>query len=110
MGLFFSRGDRANVPNIAIVLTDGESNRDQQRVRPEAAAARAAGISMFVIGIGNKLNMVELTEISSQPQDKYLYRTLDFNDLNYVIANIINMICRLTSKQFFITFTYMYKI
>ena len=98
MFLYFRSGDRAGVPNIGIVITDGESNRDPQRVRPEATAARDAGISLFVIGVGNRLNMAELEAIANQPKDRFLYRTRDFNDLEYVIANIINTMCDITGK------------
>lgn len=37
------RGDRRGVPNIGIVLTDGESTRDQPLTIPEANKAKAKG-------------------------------------------------------------------
>jgi hypothetical protein len=37
------RGDRRGVPNIGIVLTDGESNRDQHLTIPEANKAKTKG-------------------------------------------------------------------
>ena len=38
-------GDRPNIPNIAIVVTDGESNRDKNLTVPEADEARERGAS-----------------------------------------------------------------
>ena len=97
--MFESRyGDRAGVPDIAVVITDGESNRDPYLVRPEAEKARQAGIVLFVIGIGDKLNMVELQDIANKPTDQFLFHTRDFNDLGDVKANIINGICLQTCK------------
>ena len=36
-------GDRYNIPNIGVVITDGESNRDQNLTIPEANEARKRG-------------------------------------------------------------------
>ena len=41
------RGDRPNIPNIAILLTDGESTIEQQNTIPEAAEAREKSITIF---------------------------------------------------------------
>ena len=43
-------GDRGNVMNVMVVITDGESNRDPQFVAPNADNARAKGIEVFVLG------------------------------------------------------------
>ena len=44
-------GDRPNVPNMGIVITDGRSN-DPNATKMEAAAARAKGITMVAVGVG----------------------------------------------------------
>ena len=44
------RGDNAAIP-IAIVITDGMSNVDEQRTIPEALSARNDGIQMFAVGM-----------------------------------------------------------
>ena len=51
-------GDRPDALNIAIVITDGESTIDKERTIPEAEAARAAGITVFAIGIGADIKQV----------------------------------------------------
>ncbi len=43
-------GDRAGDPNVAIVITDGRSNIDQQRTLPAAENARRAGIEIYAVG------------------------------------------------------------
>ena len=45
------RGDRVGVPNVAIVITDGKSTRDQIKTEASALEARAKGIRMMAVGI-----------------------------------------------------------
>jgi len=45
-------GDHPDVPNIAILLSDGIATREELETLPQAAAARAEGINLFGIGIG----------------------------------------------------------
>ena len=41
------RGDRADVPNVAILVTDGESTILADETIPAAARARNSGIAIF---------------------------------------------------------------
>ena len=61
-------GDRDNVPNVAIVITDGKSTYDKDRTMPEADLARAAGIRTYVIGVTQAIDLNEVRRISSAPQ------------------------------------------
>ena len=67
------RGDRPNVPNIAIVITDGHSNVYSNRTIPEAEAARASGVFIYSIGVTNNINEEEVKGMSSMPQVKFIY-------------------------------------
>ena len=49
------KGDRPNVPNIGLVITDGVSNRDENLTIPEADNARSRGIMMIAVGIGDQV-------------------------------------------------------
>ncbi|KAK3581965.1 hypothetical protein CHS0354_023436 [Potamilus streckersoni] len=73
-------GDRPDVPNIAIVLTDGESSNKASTVH-EADLTRKAGTAIFAIGIGNMVNKVELEEIASLPKSDYMHVLESFKDL-----------------------------
>ena len=55
-------GDRRTFPNIAIVMTDGESMIKPEETLPEARLAREQGIIVFAVGIGSdtSLNQAEL--------------------------------------------------
>ena len=76
-------GDRKNVPNIAIVITDGESTIEPERTLREARKARQDDITIFAIGITDEINEEELAGISSKPQkkNKNYFLSTDFDTL-----------------------------
>lgn len=71
-------GDRSAAPNLGIVITDGESNRDHGNTIPYAEDAKRAGITMFAIGIGDNVNDTELSGIAS---NNSVYKVGDFQQL-----------------------------
>ena len=40
------------VPNVLVIVTDGESNIDYRRTIPEAMALKNAGVSVITIAVG----------------------------------------------------------
>ena len=60
-----SAGDRPGIPNVAIIMTDGESTIDRAQTLPEAQKARDAGINIYAIGVGDKVLLTD-TQILSQ--------------------------------------------
>ncbi len=48
-----ANGDRLDVPNIGIVITDGQSNINPKQTLPEAVNCRLNGIHLMVVAIGN---------------------------------------------------------
>lgn len=58
-----SRGDRSGVANVAVIITDGRSNIQQDETVSAAAAARSAGTTIYVVGVSD-VNEVELTGIA----------------------------------------------
>ena len=63
-------GDRPDVQNIAIIITDGESTTNKGMTVPNAIAAQNDGIKMYSVGITNLVNEDELRNISSPPHQK----------------------------------------
>jgi len=53
-------GDRNNVPNIAIVITDGNSNENKNRTASEAQLLRQVADEVFVVGVTNDIDQSEL--------------------------------------------------
>ncbi len=76
-----SNGDRTAARNVAILITDGQSN-DHTRTVQEAMKVRDSGIHMFVAGVGNWLDEQELNAIASYPERDNVFRLDSFNLLN----------------------------
>ena len=57
-GLFTpGSGDRPDVPDVCILLTDGEDTSKIINVSRVARAARARGIEVFTVGVTNKVKV-----------------------------------------------------
>jgi len=87
------RGDRSDVPNTVIVLTDGGSNMEKPLTVPAAIAARVKGTHNVVIGLGDDLNMLELYGIASQPIQRTVMMAQSFRDLPDLVDQIPQAIC-----------------
>lgn len=85
-------GDRRNVRNIAIILTDGVSNINSRRTLSEAEEAKKSGILIYALGIG-LTETVELKGIASTPLDDYLYTVEDFSELDVLQENLFQSFC-----------------
>lgn len=84
-------GSRANqmVPQIAFVITDGESQDD---VEPYAQELRQKGIKVYAIGIKDAQEKF-LKKLASQPYDHHVYRVSDFNALQKISLVVSRELC-----------------
>ena len=64
-----SRGDRAAVANIAVVVTDGQSNVQADRTLVEAQAARQRGIRLVAVAVGDQVGQREIDGIAGDAGD-----------------------------------------
>jgi len=73
-----SMGLRLNHPHIAIVITDGKSNINENETIPNAQRVHASNIfqQVYAVGVGN-FDAVELNAIASDPS--LVLSTRDFN-------------------------------
>lgn len=74
-------GERSDVIDVVIVLTDGESSWPK-KTHNEAALIKDRGAYIFVIGVGRRVNVDELNEISSDPDQKFTILVSSFSQLN----------------------------
>ena len=83
-------GDRPEVANVAIVITDGQSTYDANLTIPYAESAHSAGIQIFSVGITDEINEAELRAIASPPQqiNQNYFTSVDFQSLS-LIANAV---------------------
>lgn len=84
---------QANRPRIAIVLTDGQSNNVESTVT-EANAAKAEGITVFVIGIGFQVDEKELESIASRPLSTYMFKIGSFDALDSIKSELAINTCK----------------
>ena len=101
------RASDGAIPRVAIVLTDGESDRGQN-VPGAAQSARDQSIEMFAFGIGSNINEIELLQIAGSPER--VFRIDSFSNIDDVKAMITRGSCKcklLNSITIVITMTIM---
>lgn len=84
-------GSRAKdgVPQIVILVTDGESNDEVQEA---ADRLKKDGVIVYVVGV-NVQDVQELQKIASEPFEKFLFNTENFNILQDVSGSILETLC-----------------
>ncbi|XP_034553245.1 collagen alpha-6(VI) chain [Notolabrus celidotus] len=84
-------GSRAkqHVPQIAVVITDGESADD---VMVPARNLRKHGVIVFAIGVG-QANVKELESIANYPPDLYLLQTYSYQSLQKLKDSVLKKVC-----------------
>ena len=87
-------GDRDDVRNVLVVLTDGKS-QDEAETFKQAVAARDAGIHIIVVGVTNGVRMRELRAIASHPNElgKNIFAARNFDDLRAITSQLSTAIC-----------------
>lgn len=85
----FDAGSRSSVPRILIVMSDGES---EDAVDEPSKALRDQGITIFSLGIGNKINKQQLNIIATDPDSDHVF-TSGFNELSSVVSSIEQKAC-----------------
>ncbi|CAD5114775.1 DgyrCDS3819 [Dimorphilus gyrociliatus] len=91
-----ANGDRPNAPNIAVVITDGESTFDKDQTVPEANKARDKNIIILAIGIGEKTSKSELEGIANKPSEKFVFNA-DFDTLDSIRKLVVDTACTAVS-------------
>ena len=85
-------GDRPNVDNICILLTDGVSNINSRRTVPEAVAARNKNIHIYVIGIG-LTDTREVDKIATPPIEENRFIVQEFDELVALRDKVFSSLC-----------------
>ncbi|RMC18573.1 hypothetical protein DUI87_04465 [Hirundo rustica rustica] len=93
-------GARAGVRKVAIVLTDGQTDkREAVKLDLVVREAHAASIEMYAIGIVNTSDPTqvefvrELNLIASDPDEEHMYLIDDFNTLSALESKLVNQFC-----------------
>nr|XP_054492770.1 collagen alpha-1(XXVIII) chain-like [Agelaius phoeniceus] len=93
-------GARAGVRKVALVLTDGQTDkREAVKLELVVREAHAANIEMYAIGIVNTSDptqaefVQELNVIASDPDGEHMYLIDDFNTLPALESKLVNQFC-----------------
>jgi len=85
-------GHRAGVPKLAIVVTDGVSSY-KNRTKEQARLAHNSGITVMAVGVGKSTDQVELQDIASDPDSKYLFHIDAFVGLKMIESTLASATC-----------------
>lgn len=90
-------GSRAKdgVPQIVILVTDGESNDE---VQDAADQLKRDGVFVYVVGI-NVQDVQELQKIASEPFEKFLFNTENFSILQEFAGSLLQALCSAVEGQ-----------
>jgi collagen type VI alpha len=89
-----ANGDRFDVPNYAVVITDGESNVNPEDTIPEAIQCRIDGIHvMAVTVIPQTTPSLEIKGIASDPDDVNIFNVQNFQDLPTIHMPVVGAMC-----------------
>ena len=84
-------GDRSGVPNILIVMTDGQSNQPTL-TRQETVKLHQMNVKVFAIGIGSGASRTELGHIASDSH--HVFTVTNFNALSTLQAELKKTACK----------------
>ena len=90
--IFNAPGDRPQVKNICIFITDGHATVDPDLVTNEAILAQREA-EIFAIGITNDVDTLELETIASDPNNRHTFLVDDFNLLQGILNDVIEETC-----------------
>jgi len=90
--VFFGAGDRPNVPNVGILVSDGYSTVNASRTLPEAALVRADNITMLSVVVNADHNIRDMTAISTDPRTD-LFLLIDYSNLESTVDDVLDRLC-----------------
>jgi collagen type VI alpha len=88
-----SNGDRADAPNFCFILSDGNSNVNQENTIPMAIQARNKGITIITFAVGTDVNTFELRNIASEPYNKTVNTVMSWRDFPTILNSLVKSVC-----------------
>ena len=82
-------GDRSNLTNIVIVVTDGHSSDD---VRIPSSRLRDMNVTLISVGVGCCYDIFNFKDMSSDPDDDYVFEA-SFTTLDTIVGHMRQRIC-----------------
>ena len=89
-----SNGERTGVRNVAVLISDGNSNVDSANTVPEANMARSQGIDVYAIAVGSNPNLPELNDIANDPDSEYVIKLPSLADVESAADSLLEQLCK----------------
>nr|XP_011425716.2 collagen alpha-1(XII) chain [Crassostrea gigas] len=90
-GFLPAKGGRPGlVPQIAVLITDGEATDQNTKAKPEADKLRNSGVEIFAIGVKGA-NRKQLERYASRPSNVFFVD--DLNALNTISGAVLTELC-----------------
>jgi len=87
-------GVRQTSPKAFIILVPGIPSNLDSSVRAAARKLKGLGVKVFVIGLGNVVNLGDIKVLASQPSKKYLYAADSYDELALQAYKIVDTLCK----------------
>lgn len=87
---------RKEVAQIIITITDGLS-QEPKKTAQAAAEAKRKGVYMFAVGVGPEVDAQELSDISSDPDEDFVFSVDDYTALASVTKLLAQKTCKAVS-------------
>ncbi|KAK2165643.1 hypothetical protein LSH36_47g02029 [Paralvinella palmiformis] len=88
-----SRGDRNGVDNVMMLLSDGKATISPSLTEVQAARAKASGIEIYTIAIGDNVNKEMLRKVASTPETEHFFELPTRTDVDKVVSDVLDKIC-----------------
>ena len=89
-----SNGDRCDVPNALFLVTDGGSNIQENMTVRRAQDLKNEGTQIYVIAVGDNVNMNEVNQMASESSNGFVYRVFNSQDVITQSANLLDNLCQ----------------
>jgi len=90
--ILFTEQSRADVPYIALVITDGLSQNSTKTIQM-AEQLKAKHVTVFAIGVGGRTNQAELKGMASAPSCTHVFNLNDFTEFSAFRSELSKEAC-----------------
>lgn len=84
-------GDRFDVSNLVVLMTDGRDNVDENELSREAQLLKQSGVEIICLGVSEDAYMEELRTIATRPE--YAIQVEQYSALQGAVSDIISLSC-----------------
>eukprot|EP00111_Clytia_hemisphaerica_P009100 TCONS_00026700-protein len=88
-----SGGMRQGAAQVLIFLTDGKCTLCEQSVESAVAPIKERGVTIYTVGVTDKINKTELEVIASEPPRDHSFEVAEFDELAGIIVDVYTKAC-----------------